>query len=190
MRNAVEKHKAVTLGSKPITTVLAHFPTQTVLYPEAAGKTHLEVSQKDLQSGLFDDAIRKEFDAFVKWGVFGPQMSAEEAKAKGYQLVTFRGVASWKLKDGKRIPKWRGVCRGFEDHWQGDVDTDAPSFTTIKTLFLYCYSRGLTAAYTDGTTAFLQVPCPPDRKVAVVLSGYIPSGLPFKPRGVYPLRKM
>lgn len=105
-------------------------------------------------------------------------------------MVTFKGLPSWKLKDGQRVPKWRGVCRGFEDRWQGEVDTDTPSFPTIRLVFLVCRSRGLRAAYTDGTTAFLQVTCPKGRKVAVILSGYIPSGLPFSPGGVYPLNRM
>lgn len=190
MKEALDPSQAVELTTKPIRTVLAYVARCATPRPETAGKTHLEVTEQELRSGLFDDAIKKEFDSFVRWGVFGPEMTKEEAIQKGFEVVTFRGVASWKLKDGKRVPKWRGVCRGFEDKWQGDVDADTPSFATIRLVFLLCVCLGLLGGYTDGTTAFLQVRCPDGRLVAVVLSGYIPAGLPYRPGGVYPLCKM
>lgn len=159
-----------------------------------AGKTHLEVTKAELDSGTHDIAIVKEFESFMSNGVLGPCFSSElEARNRGYEIVSFRGVASWKLKDGARVAKWRGVCRGFQDKWEGDVDTDAPSQTMVKLCFLVGYSRKLTAMLSDARTAFLQVPCPVDRRVAVrIRLDRFPPGLPslIRPGGVYPLQRM
>lgn len=85
MRGMVDPTKTVTLSDKPVRTVLMQSTSATPsVHPPtpplpAQGKTHLEASPTELRSGLFDAAIRKEFDSFVRWGVFGKQLSKQQA---------------------------------------------------------------------------------------------------------------
>lgn len=156
------------------------------------GKTHLDVTKEELKNGSHDEAIIKELSAFVDNNVFAGTISREQALKENYEIISFKGIPTWKLKDGKRIAKWRGVCRGFEDRWNGDVDTDAPTPSMIRLCFLIGLSRGKQCAYADATTAFLQVDCPKDRKVAVVMGKYIPREMQqkFRPGEMYILNKM
>lgn len=187
-----------TTSSIPIEDLFKDFKEEEVAHGfsaqiETSGKSHLEVSEEDLKNGSHDEAIVKEFESFIRNQVFGKEVTREDAKKNGYEIVTFRGVATWKLKDGVRQPKWRGVCRGFQDKWVGEVDTDAPTQAVIKLCFLVGISRGLFASLSDARTAFLQVPCPTDRKVAVQISlNRVPPNLPssIRPGGIYTLNRM
>lgn len=136
-------NKPVSIVDMPAKEVTLLHSLPVPVSPSTLGKTHLEVSKEELQAGTHNEAILKEFKSFIKNEVFKEEISFEQAKKEGYEIVSFKGIPSWKLKGNVRVAKWRGVCRGFQDHWIGEVDTDTPPFSIIRISFLIGFSRGL-----------------------------------------------